>query len=177
MIQHTCDPVHACINDTRHSYACTGGMLATVCCCIICVTAVVWSGTYLHKCTAPICMCRRYACYRMLLYHIVYRMPLSRCVYHTVVGYGYTVRYSISLDKHVGARMPGIFRARAMRGVLKPYLVHACPMLDDTTILDRYQHTIVRVWNTDGIFRIRCAHLQICYLCARSYLKTVDYYV
>ena len=51
----------------------------------------------------------------------------------------------VSLDKHVGARMSGIFQARAMRGVLEPYLVHPCPMPDYTTKRDIYQITVVRV--------------------------------
>ena len=41
--------------------------------------------------------------------------------------------------------MSGIFQARAMRGVLEPYLVHGSPMLDDTAKRDIYHHTGVRV--------------------------------
>ena len=76
----------------------------------------------------------------------------------------------ISLDKHVGARMSGIFQARAMRVVLEPCLTHASPMLDDTTKRASLWHFRIR---RDGKFWLRCDYLHICHLCARSHLKTV----
>ena len=121
--------VRVCIIDARYSYACTGGMLATVCCCIICVAAFLWS-----------CMCinarRSYSCTGGML-AIACCCTVSyiacRCagVCVMLLHDGYIVRCIVRQacrGSHV-RQIPSSYDAGGLGTIPGP----ACPTLDDTT--------------------------------------------